>query len=833
MGTCGCNAIEEYPKLNILKLDEEKEKLLKNKIGSINFKDLFMESLSKEFLDLFRKNENLFYAKTFLEGICKEYGLLGRSKNIKEAYKIYKDGADNKYDYMCMYRLHRIYLDDYEKFNLKRNYELDRLYLYKCYAYIPYLIIDQTYYILNKINITNELEIYSNYLDESKFTNLGLFINFLKTHYSEFKITKNDISLMEFVISSIFNAEVKNDYQCLDSFLEIKKENNDDMAYYEAQLKYCNFYIEYSGDKCDKKKVNDIFDKLINSEYYKAAFDYGKFLMEDGKFDEAKKIFKLGMDKSEQFCLAEYTFLLLNSYELNQMLNDYKITSHFLNNICLTICIEKLSITSFYYTIYYLAKHSTFKDKIINDYRKYVLEIYKNKEVVIEVEKAQSLLDKLSEKYQIESYLGFGRMCYYGIPNLIESNKEKALIIFKKGYKLAKEKEYNYLKRLTYLYMYKSRKYLFKNNKITLRKLNKTKEKLFRIYEDEDTEESNLDIIELYNYYKLYKFGVIGNTLPKMLGFLKSGKKKKIIYHFIEFVYKEKCRFALENEYSTYNLNQYNLILKNEFMENKDNINLIFKSTEGGSQYELSVPLTAQFIKVIHILFNKYPELESKKIGTYIFNANKIKLFDTVSENDLKNGSIILIVHVNSNNNKLNDNTQKENINTVNQNNISVHVSQNEEINNNENIVDEQINENNENNENQNSYVEDNGNQDEGEREEQNNYENNNSGQEGGENNDNNNNEYADDNGEEQENNNYEENQNNSEDNNEENQNNNEGGNNEENEMHFTNEEKNEVNENIKNSENNLSNNENNDNKDEYEEVEEEIEVEESVENNE
>ena len=174
-----------------------------------------------------------------------------------------------------------------------------------------------------------------------------------------------------------------------------------------------------------------------------------------------------------------------------------------------------------------------------------------------------------------------------------------------------------------------------------------------------------------------------------MLGFLKSGKKKKIIYQFIEFVYKEKCRFALENEYSTYNLNQYNLILKNEFMENKDNINLIFKSTEGGSQYELSVPLTAQFIKVIHILFNKYPELESKKIGTYIFNANKIKLFDTVSENDLKNGSIILIVHVNSNNNKLNDNTQKENINTVNQNNISVHVSEenqnNSEDNNEEN----------------------------------------------------------------------------------------------------------------------------------------------------
>ncbi len=339
MGTCGCNTSEEYPKLNILKLDQEKEKLLKNKLGSINFKDLFMESLSKEFLDLFRKNEHLFYAETFLEGICKEFGLLGRSKNIKEAYKIYKDGADLKYDYMCMYRLHRIYLDDYEKFNLKRNYELDRLYLYKCYAYIPFQIIDQTYYILNKINITNELEMYFKYLDDNKFTTIGLFINFLKTHITEFKNTNNDISLMEYVISSNFNGDVKKDYQCLDSFLEIKKENNDDMAYYEAQLKYCNFYIEYSGDKCDKKKVNDIFDKLINSEYHKAAYDYGRFLIQEEKFDDAKKMLKLGMEKRQQFCLGEFTFHLLNYYELNQILNDYKITSYFLNNICLIIAI--------------------------------------------------------------------------------------------------------------------------------------------------------------------------------------------------------------------------------------------------------------------------------------------------------------------------------------------------------------------------------------------------------------------------------------------------------------------------------------------------------------
>ena len=56
--------------MDVLILDEEKEKLFKNKIGSINFKDLFMESLSDEFLKLFAKNENLYHSKSFLEGIC-------------------------------------------------------------------------------------------------------------------------------------------------------------------------------------------------------------------------------------------------------------------------------------------------------------------------------------------------------------------------------------------------------------------------------------------------------------------------------------------------------------------------------------------------------------------------------------------------------------------------------------------------------------------------------------------------------------------------------------------------------------------------------------------
>ena len=209
----------ETPCSGLFNHDKEKEKIFLNSIGKVDFKDLFMESLSPEFLKLFQENKNLFYSQPFYEAISYEYGLFGKSKNTNKAFKIYKDAADFKSDYLCMYRMYRIFLTDYEEFDIKKNEDLYRLYLYKCFAFLPIIIMEGTYCLLNKIEV-------------------GYYRNMPTID------TKNDIELMQNVLKSYFNSDsIKENIEILDSLLEFETGDN---AYYAAQLKYCHFYYAVS-----------------------------------------------------------------------------------------------------------------------------------------------------------------------------------------------------------------------------------------------------------------------------------------------------------------------------------------------------------------------------------------------------------------------------------------------------------------------------------------------------------------------------------------------------------------------------------------------------------
>ena len=223
-----------------------------NLTKKINFKELFMENLTPGFLKLFKDNSNLYYSQSFLEGICYEYGLMDKSENKKNAFNAYKDGADKKNDYLCMFRLYSIYLNDYKDFDLKEDLNLSKLYLFKCFAYLPFAIINGNYFILNKINISYEI---ADYLDnnDQNFSNFNNFMSNLEENNQDYNLTKNDIKLMKTVFSAYFDSSLyKYNSDNLNEFLNFEK---DDTAYHEARLKFCNFYLEYYGSTCDKKKL--------------------------------------------------------------------------------------------------------------------------------------------------------------------------------------------------------------------------------------------------------------------------------------------------------------------------------------------------------------------------------------------------------------------------------------------------------------------------------------------------------------------------------------------------------------------------------------------------
>ena len=638
MGVCESKIkLPKYPSSGLFNYSEEKERLIINSIGQVNFKDLLLESLTPEFLKLFQENSHLFYSQPFLNGVSYEYGLFGKSKDIIKAFEIYKDAADNKYDYLCMYRMHRIFLTDYKDFGVPKNADLHRLYLYKCFAYLPFDLIEKSLYLLNKIDVTNELSILFDEYDNNNFENFDEFVDFLKNHKYQFNISYNDILLINCVVYNLF-AQKEYAKKYLDNLLTLE---NSDKAFYEARLKYCNFYLKNYKDNCDKTKIKNIFDNLIKMDYYKACCDYGFFLVDEKKYDEAKIIFKKGYDNCQIFCCQLYTYMFLTTTDFKQLLSDYNIIYYILKNMLIVYSFIKLGSNSFLYALHYLIKNSSFKQRLENDFGKYAIEIFRKNENYFNNQANDYIRKNFSDIYSMSIPNNFGTMYYYGILNIIKQDREKALVYLKKGYQVSKEKNDDYYKRLNYLYIYKCRKYLLKNNKITMRKLNKTKEKLLRFYEE--CKLNYLGKEELYNYYKLYKIGVNENTQEKLISILKAGKAPGLLYHFKDYISREKCRIALEFEYSKNSSSNLNTIIINK-QNDKNKINIIFKTMEN-KQYKLGVSKNLQFIIAVHYLYTQYPELESKKIGTYVSNGNKIIIFDTIEENGLTEGSTILIIN--------------------------------------------------------------------------------------------------------------------------------------------------------------------------------------------
>ena len=104
--------------------------------------------------------------------------------------------------------------------------------------------------------------------------------------------------------------------------------------------------------------------------------------------------------------------------------------------------------------MYYLCKHTSFKQNIINDFGKYAKELFDNQSKYCTEKKAEFIKNIFSEGFALQTFTLLGTMCYYGIPDLIKRDKEKAFNYFKKAYKEAKEKNYHlYQEKIMFLYI--------------------------------------------------------------------------------------------------------------------------------------------------------------------------------------------------------------------------------------------------------------------------------------------------------------------------------------------------------------------------------------------
>ena len=114
---------------------------LKGYANKLDYKKIFFGHLGPELKKIFISKKDEVFLKNFLEASSYEYGFFDTKIDLSKAFNLYKKYADLN-DYFCMYKMHVIYLCEYEKFNIPFNRILEKLYLLKCLAYLPNYIFD-------------------------------------------------------------------------------------------------------------------------------------------------------------------------------------------------------------------------------------------------------------------------------------------------------------------------------------------------------------------------------------------------------------------------------------------------------------------------------------------------------------------------------------------------------------------------------------------------------------------------------------------------------------------------------------------------------------------
>lgn len=476
--------------------------------------------LKQRFIEKTKKSE---YSQ-FFEGLNYEYGINNYPQDLTKAFQIYKQAANNTNDALSMYRMYHIYKTDFLKFNIpKRSRIYEKFYIFKCYSFMRYPLIERDQNLFNRFDIVYEIDIH---FDEDKDCKIfHKFINFLNKNYKIYDINPKDLIIIESVIDNALNYNKTDKEKSLKKLSEIANTDN-----LEALYKFTCLM----KDKNNKKEeVEKMFKILIDKKYYRSYIDYALYLNKNKRYKEALDILLIAINNNIIPAGIIYFDIFLEETDFFELMNEAVNSS--LSKECklyllLEILIDDIiteSVYSYFEFIFFrkiIVKHYNLENEFSKHFFDYMKEIVifllRITEEKDNNKKFKNILKYFCrEEYIQELHLACGTLYFYGIDKILPKDIRKALDYFVLSYRISDSKSY---KRFCFFYIYKIRKLIHNesslqqnngsNNIINNSNLGDIEKAIFNKYYNSLNEENSLLSASYFYYLSRLFHKKIGNN---------------------------------------------------------------------------------------------------------------------------------------------------------------------------------------------------------------------------------------------------------------------------------------------------------------------------------
>ena len=476
---------------NLFSKENEIVEKLKEYATKPDYKKIFFDNLGPELRKIYENKKDKVIFKNFLNASHYEYGFFGKKIDLKKAFSLYKEYADSN-DYMCMYKMHIIYLCEYEKFNVPFSRVLEKIYLIKCFSYIPNYIFDWDLKLFETIDVIYEIaEVLD--LEDGNLEKHQIFFDLLEYQREKYNLSENDIHLMRGAFRCYFHKDEdqsESNILALCQLNSILPKNEFDYAYYTAKNKCVFFRTHLNLEKIIPDSEIEIFYQDIkNKKLYDYYIDYGNYLL-DKKTHSNKEIidlFKIVSDKGYVFSSFRLYQCLIDYYNFDEIMTDYNMLTNLLNYLLDEVIFENVLLKQFTLLIGLVNKYSQFSNQINSKYLVYLKEINSH---------TNSLLKNKEEKKEIiteeEEYLFTVKAIFYyfGFKDIEQQNLKKCIDFLDKGNDITKK-----------IYIKKGNEFLKFNSK----KLMNEK----KLISNGELIQAKKDLIEFYSKYLNLKYQTI------------------------------------------------------------------------------------------------------------------------------------------------------------------------------------------------------------------------------------------------------------------------------------------------------------------------------------